>query len=450
MSRTYWLLAETENGYRVEKTGVDRAAADVAVPRDAGPSEIAAAVRQSLEEYGYRGEPTVVAVTSQACLAATIPHAGRFMVRSHQSMAYALEEFLPLAAEDMACDFVVFDNDALGVAVEASTLRPLVSALEEAGVLIASIVPTAILALQHQTKENKRPGRQVVVWQDGDAVDLFELIDGRPHIWRTFPAAMEVLAREVRLLQIISGSSNLDEMMACNVSEQLLGVLRRAAGDAVVTVESFPESAAVEAAAAILSGRQEPWIELRRGEFGEYDPYRPIRRRLRLFATAVACLLLSLSVVVWIRAEKYEQVAEKCQREQGEIFCRVFPGKPVPIGVRSRLESEYRKLAGTTGQIEGVPRLESATLLLRDALTPLPEDLRFRLLEIRLEENGLYLDGEVRQHGDADRLAISLRASGFEVDAPRTEQLAEKGVSVVIAASRPSGEVGTHEKGGGG
>ena len=60
---------------------------------------------------------------------------------------------------------------------------------------------------------------------------------------------------------------------------------------------------------------------------------------------------------------------------------------------------------------------------LRDLLAGLPADLRFRVLEVRLDGSSFALDGQVRSHGDADAIAASLRAGGFWVDPPSTEQL---------------------------
>jgi type II secretory pathway component PulL len=242
------------------------------------------------------------------------------------------------------------------------------------------------------------------------------------------------------VFQFGSDSPGIAGLLAWNLSDGLLEAARRATEDIPTSAERKPlESAAVEACVAVVSGRRKPWIELHRGELGKYDPHRPIRGSLRSLAAAAASALLLLSGAAWIRAEGYQRLTQAYQQPQAEIFRRLYPGNRVPVGISARLQSEHRKLAGTSGRLEGTPRLRSATLLLRDALAPLPEELRYRLLEIRLEEDRVYLDGEVRRHGDADLLADALRKSGFTVDAPRTENLADKGVAVTITATQPSG-----------
>ncbi len=209
MARTGWLLMETSTGYRLAKAGAEAILAEVAVSRGAEPDEIAAAVQQTLHEQGYHGEPTVLALASQSTLAATVEHTGRSMARSHHAMSYALEELLPLAAEETACDFVPFDHRALGVAVEVSTLRPVLSALEQSGVRVVSIVPVALLALQQQVEAVRPRGRRIVVWQEDETLDLFELINGKPHGWRTIPASPEALQREITICRLGGGVAGL-------------------------------------------------------------------------------------------------------------------------------------------------------------------------------------------------------------------------------------------------
>src|SRR5207248_1647357 len=63
---------------------------------------------------------------------------------------------------------------------------------------------------------------------------------------------------------------------------------------------------------------------------------------------------------------------------------------------------------------------------LRDLITHLPpdKDLRYRVLEVRLDQGRFTLEGQAAAHGDADSIVASLRRGGaFTVEPPRTEQL---------------------------
>jgi type II secretion system protein L len=436
MSQNFWLLRETPTGYCIADGSGNLPPVQIEIGPQSAPEQTAEAIWRSFEERGYCGEPVLLALGSQGCLAATVPHTGRAMARNPQAMAFALEEFLPSAMEDIACDFVVFESDALGVAVEVTALGPLLSALEQMGLQVASITPGALLALQHQVKQNKRPARQTVIWQTDSAVELFELKKGRPHLWRTFQDDPESLARELKVSQVGGQPSSANSLLALGLSSKMLKDVCQACGEGAVVVEqpSLP-SAMLKAAAAVLSGTEPPWIELRRGGLGQYDPYRPIRRSLKLCGFAVACLLVTLLAAAWIRADKYAAATDAFQQEQEDIFRQVFPGKSIPVGVRTRLTSEYQKLAVTKTQGDDSPRLESVVVLLHEALAALPENVRYRLLELDLESGQVRMEGELRQHGDADALAAGLRSRGFRVAAPHTEQQSDKGVTVTIVAS---------------
>ena len=112
----------------------------------------------------------LLALASRQCLVATVSHTGRAMARNRQMLAYALEEALPLAAEDVACDFITLEGEALGVAVEVASLAALLSALESQSIQVASVTPAALLALQHEVRQQsprvrKRQTPQTILWQ---------------------------------------------------------------------------------------------------------------------------------------------------------------------------------------------------------------------------------------------------------------------------------------------
>ena len=65
---------------------------------------------------------------------------------------------------------------------------------------------------------------------------------------------------------------------------------------------------------------------------------------------------------------------------------------------------------------------------LRDLLMHLPagDELRYRVLELRLDQNRFTLEGQAAAHGDADSIVTALRQGGtFSVEPPRTEQLGD-------------------------
>jgi hypothetical protein len=145
---------------------------------------------------------------------------------------------------------------------------------------------------------------------------------------------------------------------------------------------------------------------------------------------------VSMSVLVY-RGHTAEREAVAWQSKQAEIFRSVLPNTKVPVGMKSRLESELSKLKGLQGVGVSLQETESATKVMHRMLAAMPTDRRFQLLEIRIEEGRLYLDGEVIEHGDAELIVQRLRAGGFEVASPRTQRLDDKRVALRITGTLP-------------
>jgi hypothetical protein len=104
-----------------------------------------------------------------------------------------------------------------------------------------------------------------------------------------------------------------------------------------------------------------------------------------------------------------------------------------------RLRSEHRRLSGLSGSSGEWTPPRSALSVLQSMLASVPPNLRFRVLELRIENDKIFVEGECNAHGDAEMLAVSLRQSSrLIVEPPRTENKSNSGVSFTIAASVPS------------
>ncbi|NQU23850.1 MAG: hypothetical protein HQ567_21420 [Candidatus Nealsonbacteria bacterium] len=440
MATMQWILLEESKGYRIAAVGAQGVAFwEVPVSAGAGPKEVAAAAAKALEENDYRGSPLALALGPKSCLAATIRHQGRSMARDRQVMAYTLEEHLPLAAEKTVADFIVFPEEALAVAVEVALVGPLVAALEKAGLPVQSVAPLPLLALRQDMEADAPKAPLVVLWQHENTVELFDVTDGRPRLWRSLAAEPNVLLRELHVL----ARTHREEF---SVRTHCLD------GPLLDAVRSVPEvqdlsphaTAMAEAAATVaarrLQGQMQGWIELCRSPIGSGDPYGPIRGALRAVTITAVMLALMVSVALSIRTYRTQRLAEQYRQDQREAFQRALPDRAVPVGILSRLESEYQQMAGVTGQADVIPQPCSALRQLHQVLSALPSDLRYRVLEMRIESEQIYLEGEARHHGDADLLATELRNAGFEVEPPHTQQLATEGVAWRINASTKTGD----------
>lgn len=372
----------------------------------------------------------VLALTSRDCLCAPISTvdlpAGR---QRGGAMRYRLEEKLPVAAEDVVADFISAGERALGVCVERRALQPRVSTIEAAGVRVIAVCPASVLALQQFTAANPAStALQMILWATGaHTAELFVLADGRLVAWYVLPDAPADVALHVRMAMLTS-EAHPSNLIACGASADVVSNVRELGIDVV-------ESPAVDVsqlATLAARGRTRAWIN-----FVDGGAAGQASRGTRWMAAAIFLLLTSIAAALFVRAARYERLTAQYQTETESLFRQALPGQPVPEDVRSRLASEAQ--AGPRATSVGATRSAAQgrnLLALRDMMTHLPADAKFRVYELRLGDGAFTLEGEAASLGDADAVATSLRAgSGFEVEPPRTQQRPGKGVSFTINGS---------------
>lgn len=417
------------------------------LPEQATPQTIAQAMREALAGHGYSGRPLVLAIPSTWCLTAPVavqdlPRAAR---PRRKTLLYRFEDALPLAAEQLVADFLPaparaarLGTDALGVAAALERLEPLVQALEDAGLAIEAITPTALLALAG----HDQPQADLVLWGDGqDQLELLGHENGWPTRWQHLPADPRLVMPQLR--QQILRRRQPPTVIRHHVPAALAAAMDELQELKLVHEDQASlDEAAVRAARGVLEGRSraERTANLRRDRLAVADRLRQVRRPLvAALAAAALCLATVSGGLLW-QAQQHRQQAQAAQATQREQFHRLYPGQAAPMVVRTHLESELRRLRGLQG-MDGQARFaqpRSALHLLHESLRRLPTDLRYRVLDLRLDENELYLAGHARSHGDANRLASALRRQqGFEVEPPRTEQLADGSVSFTLSALLP-------------
>jgi hypothetical protein len=89
-----------------------------------------------------------------------------------------------------------------------------------------------------------------------------------------------------------------------------------------------------------------------------------------------------------------------------------------------------------------IPEPFSALDAFNQVVGSLPESLRIRIVDIRVDSTGILPEGQARTHADAEKLAQAIRATGqFVCDPPRSEQLVKGGVAFTLngkPASKPA------------
>jgi len=395
------------------------------------------AVRKVLGVLEYDGRGIALGLDSGQVLSVqvacdTLPRKGR-----RQAMVYRLEDHLPFDAEHLTADFLpAVGGRCLGVAVETDPVHDLLDHLAEAGVEVEAICPTALLALWTLASEYGSQADYALL--DGrDRVNLFRFTEGRPVLWYTAArdAGEVVRTVEADLLARPADPGRDGALLATATDPALLSAVTDATGLVCVHVaEETTTRLAVTAARDLLDGRGAGWVNLRRDGLGLPGHLRRLRRPLR--ATLLLGLLLLALVCggAWYRAGRYGAERERFVREQRTVFAHLYPNQRTPTSVRTWLASEAARLSGVSGNAQGVPKIPSALDGLRQVAEGLPEAVRFRLTQIRIEPGNLYLEGQALSHAAAEAVAQGVAGNGALVmEAPRTESLASGGVSFTLA-----------------
>jgi len=408
-------------------------------PSDADDAQMVAAVHDWLVDHQAPSTAIVLALPSSRCLSARMMTDDLERGNRRQALSFRLEEHLPIAAEQFVADYIETGSTALGVCIEAEPIEPIVRALEDAGFAVHHIVPLSLLVAA-EVAEADRTIEAVLVGslgESGQSVDVIELLDGKPMNWQwfvdagdEFRVAMQALAAQadgrVRLAVVGDGA----------VHDAIQG------DDRFECIAQLPNTreAAVSAAAKLIDGRTVAWCDLRRDALARPDRYDTYRKPAAVLIAGVVLLLACVIGITQYRASRYAQMVGNLDAQQIELFKGTLPDQRVPVNIKSRLQSEARKLAGLSGQATGRGdlaslRSTSALVHLHALLASAPADLRFRILDLSIDPSEIRVSGEARSHGDAERITAALRDTGrYDVDPPRTQALRDQGVSFTFTA----------------
>ena len=411
---------------------------------DSSMTDQVAAVRASAEQAGTRIGNVVLALPSTWCYSASVATDGVARRNRHAALLYRLEEFLPLDAEALTADFVGSGHHALGVAVQSERVLEIIEALEAEDIGVCSICPTTLLTLQRTVQAYPDQQDAYLVIEKG-RFDLLRMRGGLPESWRQGIVEAKSLRRVVEQLAL-QPEATLPLAVVGESAEDALDIIPPQPEFDVTQIDTRPSLAAVETAKQIVEDGDPAWIDLCRDRLAMKDRLTRVNTPLRFAAAALAFLLIAIAVVTGWRGAQYQHVAYEQRQEQETLFREAFPGQDVPLMVLARFRSEQRRLNGMSGLSGDLPEQTSALSMLHHALVSLPGDMRYRVLELRLDPNRIYLDGQARSHGDADLIAASLRQrDAFVIEPPRTENLPDRGIVFTLTGT-PSVSVGSSEK----
>ena len=441
MSSAAFLIA-VEN----DRWSVARAAGEAVeirhVPADGDPPPAGQAAA-ALAELGYAGQGVCLGLPAERVFAAQIDCGNLPRKDRRLAMLYRLEEQLPLEAERLtACFLPPVAGRAMGLAVETQHVQAIIDALAEAGVEVAAVCPTAMLALWRLGRDGPETAAYTLL-ADPAGVEVFRMGRDQPAAWYSLPPHAAELAECVAADMLVAPAKT-DRPTADVIGPLEPDVVKALEDRAGVTVrprgEQSISAAAAMAAGEVLAGRHAAWADFRRDDLAAPDPWQPLAGLLRAAAILGLALLVLLAGLLYWRSRQYDGRARRWEQAQADAYIRLYPGRRAPVNVRSALDSELRRLAGMRGLDADVPPQPSALGTLRQVVAALPPSLRLRILEVRIAPTGVLVEGQVRDHTAAEVVSQSLRRAGLVVEPPRTEHLSSGGVGFTLVAKPAAGE----------
>lgn len=414
-------------------TPPDVAFTTLALESPSAASDAMDRIANELTARGLAGVPLFIAVPSEPCVTAALPTA-TLQSLPRAAWMYELESQLIDSAEDLVVDYYTSAETTLGIGVRVADWQPLVAACEAHDHPIRSIMPTACLVAESLLP--LADSARLILFELDGRLECFESTGKSLSGWATLTPDPKQVATHLRALLLKQGTSlRLASFCTPEFDAALRGALPE--GEIIRPALDKPiESMAIARAAEILQKPATPHLELLRDRLSPHEFWSEVRRPASYLAAGLVALAsLLCGYFVWT-AWQYDAIAADYAAQQASIFRSVFPGRSVPPGIRSRLESELRQLRGTSGDaVTEIPQ-DSAFVVLHRAMAALPTSLRFRILDIRGEGRQLALIGEARTHGEAETLATALEATGqFQVAPVTTSNLGERGVSFNISAT---------------
>lgn len=387
---------------------------------------------QKIDSHCKSSRNTILAIPDSWCMSVTLDTS--MVPRWHRSKAlnFLMEDKLPIPSEDFVSDSIQSGTNGhvLGLACKIDRLTNVLDTIENVGLTINHICPTALISLQHVLEKNR--DNDAVLINDGSYFHLFLLEDNKPSYWVRINNHIGEL--QLQIVYALSMRKNKMRLLGVNVPEDIAIDLRGIPGlslicnddSTIVTDDSilFEKTCSID---------ERPWVNLRKGKLVSKKVRFIKEKPMMLLCASIFFLLISLNVIFMYRTGHYQTGIELAEKKQLEVYKKVFASDSgTPDNVIVSLQNEYDNTA-VVKQGSTLPFNTSALLVLYEILNCLPKDVRFRIRELRVEPEKIRIEGEALNHGIASAIAKALEGNPcFQVEMPKTQKLKDEGVRFTV------------------
>ncbi len=370
----------------------------------------------------------IMGLPSSQCCSFVFSRDDSRRIKTRNLLIYELEDLLPLDADTLSVGRISCEQSELVLAIDSQEFVPIGDAIRANGIHLRAITPIVLLAFAGLSREQDMASEDLVYWGSENGADLIWLESGIPSKWNWISASDTDAIRNAAVQ--IAESNSSARLLVLGQPPDLTGLDDRVE---VTLLDRDQLDIACQESQRILNGVAQPLVDLREGPLQSDKPFYSFSRSLAFSACAIlfSQVVLLLALVIWHK--QYRGESERYRQKSVAAYRRIFPDSPVPVGVRSRLESEHRRLLGTKGLAShAIPRLGNVIPMLHAFLSALPEPAtaRFQFDRIELTPGNIAIaTGTAKSFEDQETVAKRLRIAGLDVP-PLSAEAQGNGVSL--------------------
>ena len=370
------------------------------------------------DQHFARGPVTLV-IPSSWCLIHTVHPAVRRP--DHVTLCYEFEAAVPWSAEKLTIDFIRLSNGGhLGVAVRSDDLRPLIAALDQAGLSVERIT-LDVFDAQASVSEASAPR---LMWCDAFHVAILDCDRGGILGLRC------VRTRAIRSAD--DYSEFLENLIFADVATIVVGRIQSDWLDRVrERVGNKPQTTVAHRAIPSIAA-----FNLARDSMRPQRVHSAILRSGRRCAMAVIVAGLVSVLALLLHSRQLRSELDAISQWEQAQFRELFPDQPIPGNIALRISSERRRLEGLTGSgnAQAMERFD-AIASLAQFMKAIPAALKLDIDELRMSERGLVLRGRMLDHRGGEQMAAAFtEIPGVSCPAPRTERQSDGTVRFALNA----------------
>lgn len=405
------------------------------VPRPQGvqtrhidPGDIPA-LTHAMREFGVERADAMLALPARMCFAARLelPDEPAGSRAWRQANTYALEEMLPITAENVSADFVASDSGVLGVCSEIEPLQNTIRLLETGGFRVASISPHDLLIAEEALRGHD-PACDMVLMAETHSFSVIRINQGKVDAWHLIGDQPHDVLAHLAMLDKSPGSILL--VGQARAFHETLA----ADGLPVTGCDRTEDDLLAAAVIRFADSGERPAIDLRRGRLAAHHHTSLARTSIVAMLAAAVLLTLSMMGACLILASRYNTRATELLDSQQALYREAIPAaRDRPPDVVRTLLIYRESMSAAANETTGVPAHPSSLLVLRDLYARLPDEPSIQPSRISISGNTFEIVGVASSHGEASQLSDFLSVDRiFNVEAPKTTTQRDGGVGFTI------------------